>query len=254
MTVAVQVDSHGSAQCNVWATTFGSLSASVFPVTVCGKEVREFYWDAENAAGIGASLPGGGGTGGIVFHKDLTTAPARNPLGGSYKFSGTTGLHSRGSGGAISTDSPAGAGAAGHAALTSARFAAGPTNTTGVGAVTIVLSPALNTANPPWSAALDNSGLMAIGTLIGKDAANNVVSIQVARSFKRIAGVLTALAAATTPVIPAAAGAIGDAALVTSTGLLVVSGNSIALQATGVGATTISWNGELRLSSTDFLG
>ena len=134
------------------------------------------------------------------------------------------------------------------------RYSAGPTNTTSAAAVTIVLSPSLNAANPPWSTAVDNAGFMAIGTLVGKDAANNVVSIMVARSFKRIAGVLTALAAATTPVIPNAAGAIGDAALTTSTGVLIVSGNSIALQATGVAATTISWNGELRLYSTDFLG
>jgi hypothetical protein len=100
MTVAVQVDSHGIVQANNFATSLGSLSASIFPVTVCGKEVDEFYVDTENGAYISTPSPGGGGTGGIEYIADISAMPVRSPVGGAFLGSTT--------GGQLQTKSPGG--------------------------------------------------------------------------------------------------------------------------------------------------
>jgi hypothetical protein len=245
MATGLFVASTSRVQVNSFAVNLASLSATV-PFSANGRTVPgTFYTDLAVEA---AYSPTATADGFLAYWRNLSVAPTVNPVLAAFEFAASGGLHARGSGGSIGTVTPFGGAAAGHANLAGVKWSDGPVNTVNVVTSNIVTTPSL--ATPGISGAIDNAGFDVEGTLVGIDGANNVISIKVARSFKRIAGVLTALGAATTVVY----GPIGDAALVATVGLLVAVGNTIVLQATGVAATTIAWNGFVKVWSTDYVG
>jgi hypothetical protein len=126
--------------------------------------------------------------------------------------------------------------------------AGGPTNTVNTATSTIAT---LDVSAPSFSASPNNVGFYVEGILVGKETtSNDVVSCRVSRSFKNIAGTLTALGAGVANISPMA----GDASIVASVPLLNVSGTTVQLQATGVAATTIEWTGYLIFYGGQFTG
>jgi len=141
-----------------------------------------------------------------------------------------------------------------------ARFAAvrasgGPISS--VGAVASGTVASIDLAGVAFSGAPDNVGCYAEAVLVGKCTAttgapvvNDVVVIKVARGFKRIAGVVTALGAGVTAIVPAT----GDASLLAATGLLNVTGTSVRVQGGGVATGTIEWTAHLSIYTGEFTG
>lgn len=124
----------------------------------------------------------------------------------------------------------------------------GPTNTIGAATATIA---SLDISAPGFTVSPNNVGFYVEGVLIGKDTStNNVVSARISRSFKNIAGTVSALGSGSANISPMA----GDAAIVASVPALISAGTIIALQATGVVAFTIEWTGFLVIYSGQFTG
>ncbi len=193
------------------------------------------------------------GNGSIVALKNLVTAqggtiPAVSPTSGSERFSSFGGQYARASGGALSTVVPLSALAtATHALLDSYKVASATVQTVGTATQTIL---ALNVAAPALSGSIDNCCFYVEALFMGFDATNgNAVSAKVSRTFKRVAGTLTALGAQA--VISAVA---GDAALTGVTVALLATGVSIAMNATGVVGVTINWTACIEVWSTEFVG
>lgn len=87
------------------------------------------------------------------------------------------------------------------------------------------------------------------GVLIGKEAAPAGVTLRVSRAFHRVGGVLTALGNVANIAAPA-----GSASLLTSAGVLDLSGDLIRLRATGVAALDIEWTGYIDIWTGEHTG
>lgn len=193
------------------------------------------------------------GNGAIMALKELVTAqggtiPAVSPTSGSERYSVNGGQFGRSAGGALSTLVPISA----LATKTHAQFdtykVAGATVTT-VGTATSTLLQ-VSTAAPGISGSADNCGFYVEAVFVGYDATNgNAVSGKLSRTFKRVAGTLTALGAQAIISVVA-----GDPALVGSTVALDATGIAIRMQATGVAGVTINWNACSEIWSTEFVG
>lgn len=243
MTTGINMINAGRSFSQAYLSSFNILATS--PVVVSGIAANGYMADE----GLGTLLTANASTTGILsFLRNILSPPSSNPISGFFRWAASGAYVARGSGGSLSTLTPAGAAAAGHANFASVRFAGGPTNTVDAATANIVTSPSL--AAMSIVSSIDGAGVLVEGTLVGIDASNNAVSLRVARMVKRIAGVLTALGASTTSTLAP----IGDATLTGVAGIITVSGNTIILQATGVLGATVAWNGTMTLTSTDFTG
>lgn len=191
--------------------------------------------------------------GALMLLKEIATGaggsiPAVSPTLGSERYTVNGGQFGRGAGGALSTVIPPSALATKtHAQLDSLKTA-GVTVPT-VGATTGTLLQ-ISTAAPGISGSIDNCCFYVEAIFMGFDAiGGNAVSGKVSRTFKRVAGVLTALGA------QAAISAVaGDASLLAATVALNATGIAIQMQATGVAGVTINWNVCCEIWSTEFVG
>lgn len=86
------------------------------------------------------------------------------------------------------------------------------------------------------------------GVIVAQDGSGNTVSTKVSRTFERVSGTLAAVGASTSVLL----GPVGDAALTGIAGLLVASGNSVVLQATGVALVTATFKGFIEAWSGEF--
>lgn len=193
------------------------------------------------------------GNGALIALKELATGaggsiPAVSPTSGSERFSSSGGQYARSAGGALATVAPLSALATKTHALLDSYKAAGATVQT-VGATGANLLE-LSVASPAISGSIDNCGFYVEAIFMGFDATNgNAVSAKVSRTFKRVAGTLTALGAQA--VMSAVA---GDAALTGVAVTLNATGIAIQMQATGVAGVTLNWTGCCEVWSTEFVG
>jgi hypothetical protein len=101
------------------------------------------------------------------------------------------------------------------------------------------------------SGTIDNVSVLWKVVFIGTDVATgNTVTGIFARSFKRVAGVLTAEGAAATPILAV----VGNAAMVTAAPVLNTTGTSLRAQVTGVAGITINWKTHSEAWSSDYVG
>lgn len=239
-------------------TNFFSLVAgllgSIYNVVSDGAgtptEIQQFTVIENNQSAVTETSLGNGA---LMVLKELVTGtggslPTVSPTLGSERFSASGGQFGRSAGGALSTLVPLSLLATKtHALLDSYKLASNTVAT--IGATTQTLLQ-VSVASPAISGSVDNCCFYAEAIFMGFDVANgNAVSAKVSRTFKRVAGTLTALGAQA--VISAVA---GDAALLAATVALNATGIAIQMQAIGVAGVTINWNVCCEIWSTEFVG
>lgn len=120
----------------------------------------------------------------------------------------------------------------------------GQAQTVGAVAVTVVSFDLADANASPDNTVSNNCAVQIEASIVGKDAASNDVGHkQLARGFKRIAGVLSTTDAT---VITAVNGLL-QGQLATAAFDLDVSGTIIRLRVTGVATRTIDWFGDIRI-------
>lgn len=215
------------------------------PVTVANVPTSVFYFDEASGARLAPNTPSLDGV--LSFLHDLSSSPSSNTSNGSNRWSVSGSQVARGSGGAISTVVPTGTAGSTQASFVNVQYTGGPVNTAGATTSTIVTSPPLTA--PGIIAAFNNGGITVKGIFTGIDGSGNVVSFEIVRIVKRNAGILTTAGAQMTIFAPA-----GDAPLLGVSGLIDVTGNTIILEATGIGGATIAWTATMTLNSTVVIG
>jgi hypothetical protein len=118
-----------------------------------------------------------------------------------------------------------------------------------IGAVTSTLSTydcALGVTNKGTKlAVLNNQTILIEATILGISG-SDVAVLRYSRVYKRIAGTLSAVAAQAADVADVVSAALAGVAAV-----LTLSGDTIQIQATGIGGTTIDWTAQVRVSTSN---
>lgn len=244
-----QLFSGGVVVTNFFAL-LGILGSTFNVASESTTQLNQFTIIENNQSGVtDTSLANGA----LMVLKELVTGsggsiPAVSPTLGSERYTVNGGQFGRSANGALATLVPvSGLSNKSHAQLDSFKTAGATVATVGAASQTLLQ---VSVASPGISGSIDNCCFYVEAIFMGFDSSGgNAVSAKVSRTFKRVAGTLTALGAQA--VISAVA---GDAALLAATVALSATGVTVQAQATGVAGVTINWNACTEIWSTEFVG